>query len=423
VREARRRDRLVVQPRMGFSEVTAMKSGLLATRGSDACAAGTITLDSFTRVGDHAGADSARRRGEILNGFPVVAHGAAVTDAMVADVCDADFPVQVRHGTPCPDDVMAVLVDTRIDATEGGPISYALPYGRTPLEVSIASWERCSRRLARQEGTEWHLETFGGCMLGQLCPPGLLVAISVLESIFFARNGITSVSLSYTQQTNPAQDLEALGALRSLASRHLVGVDWHVVLYSTMGLFPETAAGARRLLRESARLARQGQAERLVVKTRAEAHRIPTVAENIAALEEAARVSEDEPRGPGPGLPNPTLEEASRLVDCVLEESQDIGSALLGAFRQGRLDVPYCLHPDNANRARSFIDEHGWLRWSDRGAMPIDLDAPGGRRRGPSAEELLAMLTYNRRRFDRETTFPGPPTTPEETADNHAYLN
>ena len=36
-------------------------------------------------------------------------------------------------------------------------------------------------------------------MLGQLCPPSQLVAISVLEALFFHRHGIRSVSVSAFQ--------------------------------------------------------------------------------------------------------------------------------------------------------------------------------------------------------------------------------
>ncbi len=74
-------------------------------------------------------------------------------------------------------------------------------------------------------------------MLGQLCPPSLLVALSVLEGVFFKQHGLRSVSLSYAQQTHRGQDVEALLALRTLAAEHLSGLDWHVVLYTYMGVF------------------------------------------------------------------------------------------------------------------------------------------------------------------------------------------
>src|SRR5262249_23553693 len=159
------------------------------------------------------------------------------------------------------------------------------PYGRTPLAESVEHWSEATEMLAADcaaRGLTAHLETFGGCLLGQLCPPSLLVAMSVLEAMFFVQHGITSLSLSYARQVDPRQDVEALAALRQLAGLLLpTGIDWHVVVYTYMGMFPRTPLGALRVLDASVDVAIRGGAQRLIVKTAAEAHRIPTVAENI----------------------------------------------------------------------------------------------------------------------------------------------
>jgi methylaspartate mutase epsilon subunit len=86
-----------------------------------------------------------------------------------------------------------------------------------PLLQATAAWAECCRILADQPEA-MHLESFGGCMLGQLCPPSLLIALSVLEGMFFGEHGVRSISVSYAQQTHPEQDLEALAALRQLAA-------------------------------------------------------------------------------------------------------------------------------------------------------------------------------------------------------------
>ncbi|MGO4428635.1 methylaspartate mutase, partial [Streptomyces sp. MCAF7] len=51
VRAGAAHGRLVVQPRMGFSDPAAMRAGLAATRGAAARTVGTITVDAHTRVG------------------------------------------------------------------------------------------------------------------------------------------------------------------------------------------------------------------------------------------------------------------------------------------------------------------------------------------------------------------------------------
>ena len=82
-----------------------------------------------------------------------------------------------------------------------------------------------------------------------------------------------------------------MAALRRLADEFLPDVDWHVVIYTYMGLFPNTLEGAQALLDESVRLATESEAERLIVKTALEAFRIPTIEENVEALERAAALS------------------------------------------------------------------------------------------------------------------------------------
>ncbi|WP_117212775.1 methylaspartate mutase [Allorhizocola rhizosphaerae] len=399
--------RLVVQPRMGFSDPRQMRSGLEHTKFAAATTVGTLTLDSYTRVGDH---DSARRAvadGVALNGYPIVTYPVELTRELLAGVADETFPVQVRHGSSRPQRIIRALTAAGLDATEGGPVSYCLPYGRTPLRDSVASWAESCELLARlvEPGRVPHLESFGGCMLGQLCPPSLLVAISVLEGLFFTQHGIDSISLSYAQQTDPTQDEEAIRALRRLGAEFLpVRADWHVVVYTYMGVYPLSAAGARRLLETSAELAVRSGAQRLIVKTVAEAHRIPTIEENVRALETAATVAvmttvDSARSGPDTGI----YAEARTFVEAVLELHPDAGAALLAAFSRGYLDIPYCLHPDNAGLSRSYIDDAGWLRWSAAGRMPIRPAAAPRDSAGMSPARLLSALNHVARKFDHSS--------------------
>jgi methylaspartate mutase epsilon subunit len=404
VRRSAEAGHLVVQPRMGFGRVEEMLAGLRAVRAADAVTVGTLTLDSFTRLNDFAGAAHALMSGAELNGFPLVTHGADTTRQMLGGLSGNDFPIQVRHGCALPGTIMRTAVDAGIDATEGGPVSYSLPYGKVPIDAAVRDWSAGVEECVRRSPGGFHLETFGGCMLGQLCPPALLVAIAVLEALFFRQHGVSAVSLSYTQQSSPEQDREAVAALRRLAGESLPDVDWHVVVYTFMGLFPATEHGARRIVAESVRLAVESGAERLIVKTPVESQRIPTIAENVAALEFAARCAE---RGgpPPPVDAEETYQQARTLVDATLELSADVGQALVLAVRKGYLDVPFCLHPDNARRSGCAVGADGRLRWTTVGRMPIAPSAAERSGRDISSGELLDMLEYTRRRCDG-TPFP-----------------
>ncbi|MFI6170601.1 methylaspartate mutase [Nocardia sp. NPDC051052] len=393
---------LIVQPRMGMGSLSAMRSGLARVAHLDFPVIGTLTLDSYTRVGDYQSPLERLAAGEELNGYPLVSHSVSDTRKVLAGLYGPTFPVQVRHGTALPLRVFQRLVEVGLDATEGGPVSYCLPYSRLPLREAIEAWAESTRFLAG--AAEFgHIESFGGCLLGQLCPPSLLVAMGVLEGCFFRQHGLRYMSFSYAQGTLAEQDRGALRALRTLAAEYLGDVTWHVVFYTYMGLFPRTPDGATRLIRDSARLAMATGCERMIVKTVSEAWQIPSVAENIAAL----RIASEEADGPlDPAAPaeaqyfGEVLDEARTLIDTVLDLDPDVGVALLRAFADGLLDVPYCLHSDNLGATTSVIDEQGALRWGKLGRLPLPACAGREDLARLGSDALYGMLDHVANSYD-----------------------
>ncbi|MGW5869067.1 FAD/NAD(P)-binding protein [Streptomyces sp. NPDC055239] len=407
VRRAAAANELVVQPRMGMAEPDTMAAGLRAVGAVPHRTVGTITLDAYTRVGEHDHARAALASGSKLNGFPIVVHGPDIA-AEVASAA-AGRPVQVRHGSAVPLAIFRTMAEAGLTASEGGPVSYCLPYGRTPLAESVANWRESSAEFAaltRSRKLRAHLETFGGCLMGQLCPPSMLIAVSLLEGLFFAQQGVQSVSFSYAQQTDARQDVEALAALRLLADEWLpAGIDHHIVLYAYMGVFPGSPQGAQLLMDRSAELAVRGGAQRLIVKTPVEAIRLPTVAENVAALRSAARVAA-QARGESqvPWArevdPGEVLSEARALIEATLDHHDDVGTALIRAFRSGVLDVPFCLHEDNRGLTQAGVDGEGRLCWTKTGRLPLPPSsrlAVGGK---VTSGRLLQMLRYTADRHD-----------------------
>ena len=95
-----------------------------------------------------------------------------------------------------------------------------------------------------------------------------------------------------------------------------------------------------------------------------------------------------------------TYRESAALVDAVLNLDTDLGTALLRAFERGVLDIPYCVHPDNAGRTRSYVDGDGWLRWAELGSLPLRHLVPRATSRRITSAGLLADLSYVRRTFD-----------------------
>ena len=138
------------------------------------------------------------------------------------------------------------------------------------------------------------------------------------------------------------------------------------------------------------------------MKTAVEAYRIPTVAENITALEYASAAA-GQVRRVGPAEPasdTGILTEARTLVDAVLELGPQLDRTLTAAVRRGLLDIPYCLHPDNRGRTRSYLDRDGRLYWSDTGALPLARRTAVAAPDRNSSADLQRMLNYVARKYD-----------------------
>ncbi|MCE3230497.1 MAG: methylaspartate mutase subunit [Alphaproteobacteria bacterium] len=68
------RSDLYVQPRMGMASLENMQAGLKAVKSLELPVVGTITLDSYTRMGQFDEAKKSLQAGLDLNGFPVLAY-------------------------------------------------------------------------------------------------------------------------------------------------------------------------------------------------------------------------------------------------------------------------------------------------------------------------------------------------------------
>lgn len=401
------RNGLVVQPRMGFSDWQRMRDGLVAVKNSGLPVIGTLTLDAMTRQGLAEKARIAVAKGEALNGYPLASYSREQNRALLDGVMSDEFIVQVRHGTPMPRHVFDAAINAGLFAIEGGPVSYALPYGRALLRDTFPAWRIALRQWAaygRAQRRASHMESFAGCMMGQLCPPSLLIALGILEGLFIRDQGIASLSLSLAQGTHSDQDIGALQALARLMKEYLPDMNSHIVAYTWMGVFPDTAQGAEKLIKESARAATIGGASRLIVKTVNEAIGIPTVEHNLQALRWSSEVARAciglKPNATQMAHRDNIYTEAKRMIDCVGALDASIETALQMAFKQGLLDVPFCLHPDNANIARAVLAPDGCIGWAAVGKMPIEANV----RRASvamSSDDLLQSLSFNSDKYNQ----------------------
>ncbi len=387
----------VVQPRMGFSDPDLMLQGLHATAKAKANTVCTITLDAFTRVNDLTSVQDAITQGSALNGYPIVNHSVETTCNMLCDIEQSyDLPVQIRHGSPDPSHIFKRMGEIGIGATEGGPISYCLPYSRTPLEKAVKDWASASRILA-DSIEHSHVESFAGCMMGQMCDPVTLIALNILEGLFLKQNGIASVSFSYAQGISPIQDLAAITALKHLAAEFFEPLNYHIVQYVFMGFFPKSIGGFCRISEDALNVTKQAGIQRVIVKTPVESKRIPMISENVAAMEFAGHFlhhNQEKQLIPfDQDEHDRVYTQALELIEKVLKLAPDLSQALLLAFSSGLISIPYCLHPDNKRTAKVTLTEDSYYL----GHKNSELE---------SSFSFLTNLRKNIDRYDFESSRP-----------------
>jgi methylaspartate mutase epsilon subunit len=394
--------RLFIQPRMGFGCISLMRQGIQEVKNKGKHEGpgtiGTITLDSFTRNYHFEKIIEAFQKNRVLNGFPLMYYPTERIQEMLLSLQTPEFLIQVRHGMPEPLLMIQHMVKAGLTVTEGGPVSYCMPYSRKSLDTAFQSWRLSVELLAHHQG---HLESFAGCLLGQLCPPSIRIALSLLEGLFYQKYGLDDISLSYAQGYNLDQDIAAVQALHTLRRKYLNKLNIHTVIYTFMGIYPVTALGHERLLADSVKLAMSSGAERLVVKTAVESFRIPQLEDNIHAIGLAqaysaaythndSRFDQEEYEA--------ILEEAEGILTSVLNLGPHLEKAIMQAFKRGLLDIPYCLHPENFGRTSVRLDQRGYIIWDKIGKMSLK-QLPQTTNEVTSAE-FLQMLYYNRNQYD-----------------------
>jgi methylaspartate mutase epsilon subunit len=396
MRETSARGKLLLQPRAGVALIDEHIKLLrfLETEGEADLL--PTTIDAYTRQNRYAEAAKGIEKSEaagtsMLNVFPAVNHGIAgcrrVTEAV-------ERPVQVRHGTPDARLLAEITLAGGFTSFEGGGISYNVPYAKNvPIARSIADWHSVDRLcgLYGERGLVINREPFGP-LTGTLVPPCIGIAIGILEGLFALEQGVTSLTLGYSQGRNLAQDTAAMAALRELARErlHAAGFDGHeltTVFHQWMGGFPEDESKAFATICWGAAVARLSGADKLIVKTPHEAMGIPKKEANahgLRATRQMVNMLADQAAIETPEIAREKAlirREVTSLLDRTLELcSGDPARGAVAAFEAGVLDVPFAPSIHNRGRVLPMRDDEGCIRLFNIGSLPFDPETTAFRR-------------------------------------------
>lgn len=376
LQEAQCAGTVAVQPRSGLgghAEMLRLLTGIEAEAEPDIL---TITIDSYSRLRMFEQASKLLRTNPAaLNGYPLVAHGWQRGRELNQGT---KRPLDVRHGSPIADDLFDVAVASGITSFEGGGISYNLPYAKkVPLTESLAAWRRIDRKcgfLAKQ-GIVVSREMFG-TLTAVLTPPSISLAVTLLEAVSAARDGVHCLLIAYPQGGNTLQDVAALRSIPRLAGKYIPTRKVYPVLHQYMGPFPRTRAKANALILLGGLVARLGGASKVVTKTYEEARGIPSLEANVEgiSLTKCALAQMFD----FVGLDEAALDEemywiereVTELIKSILD-ADDLHEAIVRSFQLGRLDVPFSPSISTRGEVMPARDSRGAIRYLSSAGLPF----------------------------------------------------
>lgn len=348
LKEAKRTDRMLVQPRCGVGDHDAMVKLVTNLEQLAAPDIATTTIDAHTRLKRFdVAARVARDEPQQLNGYPMVAHGwrrgRELNEALQA-------PVQVRHGSPDPRLLFEMAIAGGFTAFEGGGIGYNIPYCKdVSLHDSLSWWREVDAQCGELAGHGIVVDReFFGTLTAVLMPPSIQLAIAFLEAMLAHESGVRCLSIAVCQTGHTLQDMAMLRAIPKLAARYLPQAKDYVfpVLHQFMGPFPMQRQDSDALILRGAMVAKAAGAVKTINKTYQESLGVPTLDANVSGilLSKAANSWILDLIDVGAVQVDEELHWLLQEVDAILApvlDGSDLLKSICTAFSTGRLDVPF----------------------------------------------------------------------------------
>lgn len=377
----------LLHPRAGVALVNEQIQLLQALKGGGA---GVLSyqVDSLTRNNDYIGAEesikeSATLGTSVINGFPVVNHGVGPLRRVVEAV---GMPLQTRHSTRAPELLAEISYAGGVTAYEGGPICYNVPYFKDySLADSIRAWQYVDR-LTGLYADEYDIildREFFGTLTATLLPPSLAIASGILEACLAASQGVRCVSIGYAEQGHRIQDIAAIRTIHSLVPEFLerMGlprIQVNAIFHQYMAAFPLDEAKAGELIRESSTTAALAGATRMLTKTAVEAYRIPSMKDNLDALQlsrlgiECAKTVQVDPVAVADEEKIIRKEVEAILYGVIACGKGSLAAGVVNAFHTGAFDIPFAPSIYNQGEVMCARDTTGAVRFLDPGQLPLD---------------------------------------------------
>ena len=415
--EAKKQGRTLVQPRAGVDRIKEHIELLqyLEQAGADFLPS---TIDSYTRQNRYMEAErgieeSKKNNRNMLNGFPAVNYGVEQCRKVLDSV---DVPLQARHGTPDARLLAEIIHAAGWTSNEGGGISYNIPYAKNiSIADTIKYWQYCDRLVGYYEehGAHINREPFGP-LTGTLVPPSISNAISIIEALLAAEQGVKNITVGYGMGGNVMQDVAAIKTLQKQTEAYINKFGYQDMVITTvfhqwMGGFPTNEDEAMGLIALSSTVAALSKATKMITKTPYESIGIPTKEANargIKASKLVVTLLQDQSYVNSDAL-DLEMKQIETEVDCLLDSvfklgNGDLAIGVVKAFEQGVLDIPFAPSKYNAGKMLPARDNDGHIRILEFGNLGFTDD----------------IKAFHRQKIEERAKYEGRPVSFQMTVDD-----
>ncbi len=376
-------DNILVQPRGGFPTYEKVFKLYEEFKKADVDVL-PLTIDSNTRLNDYATAKKMLKLSEendvdMLNGYPLVNHGYRTTRKMITHF---KTPISLRHGTPDARLLIEIALASGIFEIEGGPITYLLPYSKNfPLDKAFLYWKYVEKVCAKYSTLNEPInrESFGP-LSATLQPPVIVIVIQILEMLLSMEEGVKSFSVSFSQTGSMNQDIVSSNVLKKLAREYAdkfghQDATINLVYHQWMGAFPRDKNHSDSLINTATVIAAMVGADKIITKTRDEAHGIPTKESNAQAVSNV-KYTLNMLKGI-PSIVDAEEEEnltnaVHEIMEAVFNDPADtLWRKVFNAIKKGHIEIPFSPHIINNNEVITVRDANSNIRIYDKGNLPL----------------------------------------------------
>ncbi len=412
--KAKSEARTLVQPRGGVAlvdEHIKLLRFLQDEGGADLLPTTTDTYTRNMRLNEaQVGIEESRKQGRsMLNGLPVVNHGVKSVRRIIQAM---DRPVMILSGTPFPQLTAEVALAAGFSGFLGAGISYPTSYIKDlPIEEGIRNYQYLDRLASfyLERGITIHREQ-PGFLTGTLIPPGIGIAIAVMETLLAAGQGLRHYSVGLTQNLDLLQDVAGLRVLEELCHHYVKRLGYgdmfiSVATHQWMQAFPPDEARAFSVIAMGGVIAALAKATQVITKTTHESAGIPTMEANAQGIR-ATKMAIKMVRGRTlPIDPDMKAEmeviraEACSIIDKALELGDgDIAVGAVRGFQAGIIDVPWAPNKNVKGKVIPLRDAQGAIRYLEFGDLPFSKEIKKYHR-----EKLKQRERKENKKLDYET--------------------